>query len=102
MDLTIPESDLALKRKAKQFAETWLFPHEEELELQGHLPPETLARLCRAVVEHGLNGINHSRENGGLGLSIFHLMLVSEKLGKAPGESWTLVWHTDYPLHSVI
>ena len=62
MDLTIPDADLALKRKAKAFAETWLFPHEEELELKGHLPPETLARLRRAVVEHGLNGINHSRE----------------------------------------
>ena len=54
MDLTIPEADLTLKRKAKDFAEAWLFPHEEELELIGQLPPETLARLRRAVVEHGL------------------------------------------------
>jgi acyl-CoA dehydrogenase len=98
MDLTIPEADLALKRKAKEFAETWLFPHEEELELTGHLPPETLARLRRAVVEHGLNGTNHSRENGGQGLTIFQQMLVSEELGKATGALWAVVWHPAYPL----
>jgi acyl-CoA dehydrogenase len=98
MDLTIPEADLALKRKAKEFANTWLFPREEELELQGHLPPETLARLRRAVVEHGLNGINHSREHGGQGFSIFQQMLVSEELGKATGALWAIVWHPAYPL----
>ena len=98
MDLTIPEADLALKRKAKEFAETWLFPHEEELELNGHLPPEKLARLRRAVVEHDLNGINHSRENGGQGLTIFQQMLVSEELGKATGALWAIVWHPAYPL----
>jgi acyl-CoA dehydrogenase len=98
MDLTIPEADLALKRRAKEFAETWLFPNEEELELKGHLPPEILARLRRAVVEHGLNGINHSRENGGQGLAIFQQMLVSEELGKATGALWAVVWHPAYPL----
>ncbi|HXA69592.1 MAG TPA: acyl-CoA dehydrogenase family protein [Stellaceae bacterium] len=98
MDLTIPEADLALKRKAKEFAQTWLFPQEEELELNGHLPPETLARLRRAVVEHGLNGINHSREHGGQGLTIFQQMLVSEELGKATGALWAVVWHPAYPL----
>jgi alkylation response protein AidB-like acyl-CoA dehydrogenase len=98
MDLTIPEADLALKRTAKAFAQTWLFPQEEELELNGHLPPETLARLRRAVVEHGLNGINQSRENGGQGLTIFQQMLVSEELGKATGALWAVVWHPAYPL----
>jgi len=98
MDLTIPETDLALKRKAKEFSETWLFPREEELELNGHLPPETLARLRNAVIEQGLNGINHSRENGGQGLTIFQQMLVSEELGKATGALWAVVWHPAYPL----
>ena len=98
MDLTIPEADLALKRKAREFAETWLFPNEEELELKGRLPPETLARLRRAVVEHGLNGINHSRENGGQGLTIVQQTMVSEELGKATGALWAIVWHPAYPL----
>ncbi len=98
MDLTIPEADLAWKHKAKEFAETWLFPQEQELELNGHLPSKTLARLRRAVVEHGLNGINHSRENGGQGLTIFQQMLASEELGKATGALWAIVWHPAYPL----
>jgi alkylation response protein AidB-like acyl-CoA dehydrogenase len=98
MDLTIPEADLALKRKARDFAETQLFPHEEELEMQGHLPPETLARLRRAVVEYGLNGINHAKEHGGQGLSVFQQMLVSEELGKATGALWAIVAHPAIPL----
>jgi hypothetical protein len=65
MDLAIAAEDLALKRKAKDFAEKILFPQEEALEMDGHLPPETLARLRASVVEYDLNGINHSRENGG-------------------------------------
>jgi len=47
VDLRIPETDLAWKKKAKEFAETQLFPQEEELELNGHLPAETL-RGCGA------------------------------------------------------
>lgn len=98
MDLTIPEPDLALKRKAKDFAETQLFPHEEELEMRGRLPDETLTRLRRAVVEYGLNGINHAREHGGQGLSVFQQTLVSEELGKATGALWAIVAHPAIPL----
>src|SRR5260370_33146829 len=98
MDLTIPAEDLALKRKAKDFAETILFPQEEALEMAGHLPPETLARLRAAVVEYGLAGINHARENGGQGFTIFQQTLVSEELGKAPGALSAAVWHPPRPL----
>src|SRR5258708_27497711 len=98
MDLTIPAEDLALKRKAKDFAETILFPQEEALEMDGHLPPQTLARLRGSVIEYGLAGINHSRENGGQGLSIFQQTLVSEELGKATGALWAVVWHPAFPL----
>jgi len=98
MDLRIPESDLAWKRKAKEFAETQLFPQEEALELDGHLPPETLARLRKAVVEHGLNAINHSREDGGQGLSQLQQTLVNEEVGKATGALWAILWHPPVPL----
>jgi acyl-CoA dehydrogenase len=98
MDLTIAAEDLALKRKAREFAENILFPQEEALEMDGHLPPETLARLRAWVVEYGLNGINHSRENGGQGFSIFQQTLISEELGKATGALWAVVWHPAFPL----
>lgn len=98
MDLRIPETDLAWKRKAREFAETQLFPHEEELELNGHLPPETLARLRSAVVTHGLNAINHQREDGGQGLSQLQQTLVNEEVGKATGALWAILWHPPVPL----
>jgi alkylation response protein AidB-like acyl-CoA dehydrogenase len=98
MDLTIAAEDIALKRKAREFAENILFPQEEALEMDGHLPPETLARLRASVVEYGLNGINHSRENGGQGFSIFQQTLISEELGKATGALWAVVWHPAFPL----
>ena len=98
MDLRIPETDLAWKRKAKEFAETQLFPQEEALELDGHLPPETLARLRKAVVEQGLNAINHAREDGGQGLTQLQQTLVNEEVGKATGALWAILWHPPVPL----
>ncbi|MCC6467249.1 MAG: acyl-CoA/acyl-ACP dehydrogenase [Alphaproteobacteria bacterium] len=93
MDLTIPKPDLELKARARRFAETVLFPLEEELELNGHLPDATKAKLKQAVVDHGFNAINHAREHGGQGLSIFQQTLVNEELGKATGGLWAAAWH---------
>jgi acyl-CoA dehydrogenase len=98
MDLTIAPADLELKARARRFAETVLFPLEEELELNGHLTDETKAKLRQAVVDHGFNAINHALEHGGQGLSIFQQTLVSEELGKATGALWAAAWHPAFPL----
>ncbi len=98
MDLTIPAADLELKARARRFAEAVLFPLEEELELNGHLPDATKARLKRDVVAHGFNAINHAKEHGGQGLTIFQQTLVNEELGKATGALWAAAWHPAIPL----
>jgi alkylation response protein AidB-like acyl-CoA dehydrogenase len=98
VDLTLSPEEEALKQKAKAFAERFLFPHEEELEMAGRLPPETLARLRQAVIDNGLNAINHSREDGGQGLTIFRQTLINEELGKATNGLWAVVWHPAFPL----
>ncbi|HEY6336465.1 MAG TPA: acyl-CoA dehydrogenase [Alphaproteobacteria bacterium] len=98
MDLTLSPEEEVLKQKAKAFAERFLFPHEEELEMAGRLPPETLAHLRQTVIDHGLNAINHSRDDGGQGLTIFQQTLVNEELGKATNGLWAVVWHPAYPL----
>ena len=98
MDLTIPKADLALKARARSFAETVLFPRELELELNGHLPEAAKAGLKQAVIDHGFNAINHAKEHGGQGLSIFQQTLVNEELGKATGALWAAVWHPAIPL----
>lgn len=98
MDLTLPAEDLAWQARARTFAETVLFPHELALELDGALPQTTKDRLRDAVVEHGLNAINHAREVGGQGLTQLQQTLVNEELGKATGALWAVAWHPAVPL----
>jgi acyl-CoA dehydrogenase len=98
MDLTLPAEDVTWQRRAKAFAETVLFPHEEELELTGRLPRETKDALRRAVVEHGLNAINHAPDVGGQGCTQLQQTLISEEVGKATGALWAVVWHPAVPL----
>lgn len=98
MDLTIDKADLDLKARARQFAETVLFPHEVALEMDGHLSDAAKVQLKKAVIDHGFNAINHARAHGGQGLSIFQQTLVNEELGKATGALWAAAWHPAIPL----
>jgi acyl-CoA dehydrogenase len=98
MDLTLPAADLKWKERAKAFAEQVLFPQEIELELKGSLPRATKDAMRCAVVEHGLNGINHAREVGGQGCTQLQQTLIGEELGKATGALWAVVWHPALPL----
>jgi alkylation response protein AidB-like acyl-CoA dehydrogenase len=98
MDLTLPSVDLAWQERARIFAETVLFPHELELEMEGSLPDATKAALRDAVVAHGLHGINHAREVGGQGCTQLQQTLISEELGKATNALWAVVWHPAVPL----
>ena len=93
MDLTLPSEALNWQRRAKAFAEEYLFPVEVDLELNGSLPAGTLDRLRRAVKEHGLNGVNHAKDVGGQGCSQLELTLIGEELGKATGALWAIVPH---------
>jgi acyl-CoA dehydrogenase len=98
VDLTLPAADLAWKEKAKVFAETVLFPQELELELKGSLPRATKDSMRKAVIDHGLSGINHSKEHGGQGCTQMQQALISEEVGKATGALWAVIWHPAVPL----
>jgi alkylation response protein AidB-like acyl-CoA dehydrogenase len=98
MDLSLPAQDLAWKERAKAFAETVLFPHELDLEMNGSLPRATKDALRAAVVAHGFNGVNHAREVGGQGCTQLQQTLINEELGKATGALWAVVWHPAVPL----
>ncbi|MGE0718666.1 MAG: acyl-CoA dehydrogenase family protein [Alphaproteobacteria bacterium] len=93
MDFSLSPEDRAWQARARAFAESQLFPVEEELELAGKLPRETKDRLRAAVVAHGLAGINHTREVGGQGCTQLQQTLIGEELGKATGALWAVVWH---------
>ena len=98
MDLTLPPEDVAWAKRARVFAETVLFPHEEELELSGGLPRATKDRLRAACVEHGFNAINHATAVGGQGCTQLQQTVINEQLGKATGALWAVAWHPAVPL----
>jgi acyl-CoA dehydrogenase len=98
LDLKLAAADLEWKARAQAFAEQVLFPQEVELELNGSLPRATKDAMRRAVVDHGLSGINHSREHGGQGCTQLQQTLISEEVGKATGALWAVVWHPAVPL----
>jgi len=98
MDLKLSARELAWQRRARDFAETWLFPHEVELEHEGRLPSSLLRRQRSAVVKAGLNGVNHAVEHGGQGCTLLEQTLINEQLGKATGALWAVVWHPADPL----
>jgi alkylation response protein AidB-like acyl-CoA dehydrogenase len=98
MDLCLPAADLVWKERAKAFAETVLFPHELDLEMNGSLPRATKDALRAAVVAHGFNGLNHALAVGGQGCTQLQQTLINEELGKATGALWAVVWHPAVPL----
>lgn len=98
MDLNLAASDIEWKEKAKAFAEAVLFPRELELELKGSLPRATKDAMRQAVIDHGLNAINHAREVGGQGCTQLQQALINEEVGKATGALWAVIWHPAVPL----
>lgn len=93
MDLTLPKAAQEWQRRAKTFAEEMLFPNELELEMNGSLPAEKKETLRKAVVSHGLNGMNHAKDVGGQGCTQLEQVVISEELGKATGALWAVVAH---------
>jgi alkylation response protein AidB-like acyl-CoA dehydrogenase len=93
MDLTLPKAAQDWQRRAKAFAEEFLFPNELELEMKGSLTAEKKETLRKAVVAHGLNGMNHTKAVGGQGCTQLEQVVISEELGKATGALWAVVAH---------
>ncbi len=98
MDLTLPPADCAWQRRARDFAETVLFPQELPLEDAGTLSVETKQAMREAVIAHGLNAVNHARHVGGQGCTALQQVLINEELGKTTGALWAVVWHPPVPL----
>lgn len=98
MDLTLSPRERDLQERAASFARTQLFPNEMAIEEHGSLPGDILARLRKEVLAAGFNAINHSREHGGQGLSLFEQTLVNEQFGMATGGIGGVAWQPAIPL----
>ena len=98
MNLELSKEERELQSRAREFAEKHLFPHEIECDENEGIPQPSRDKIHKAVLEYGLNGFTHAKEDGGQGFTHFQQILIHEELGKATNGLWTLVWSASLPL----
>lgn len=88
MELTARERDVA--RRAREFVDAWLIPHEVQAELAGgRLPADVVAQIRAAALAAGITGGLHSTEHGGQSWTAVEWALVEEQFGRSTnGVSW--------------
>jgi acyl-CoA dehydrogenase len=90
----LTEDDLAIQRRARQFADE-LIPHEEAAELAGgELAPELTAAHAARARELGLCATNMPAELGGGGRTTLQQVLVQEQVGRVTN---ALAWAAATP-----
>lgn len=88
-------ADLDLQKRAREFVDSELIPHEVEAELHGgRLPADVLARQHDRAAALGLLGISVPVSHGGPGYSVLQQALVSEQIGRVTN---TLGWVVTTP-----
>ncbi len=100
MDLRLDPEDAALQERARAFTNAHLLPHEDELEELGRLPEASREAIKAATRAAGLGAINHDREDGGQGFTLFQQILVQEAWGGATGNLWGVPWTPSRPLRA--
>ena len=96
MDLELSARERELAGRGRDFFEQVLAPLEPVVESHGELPPDRREAVRQAVRDWGLAGINHSKEDGGLGLTMLEQTVIEEQLGRATNGLWTCVWRRPY------
>ena len=92
MDISLSKREIELARLGRDFFEQVLAPLEILTDEHGELPKEQRKPLREQIVKWGLAGINHSKEDGGLGLTMLEQVVIEEQLGRATNGLWTCVW----------
>ena len=92
MQIELGKREKELAALGREFCDKILLPLEMVVEEHGELPQERREALRQAVRDWGLAGINHSKANGGLGLTMLEQTVIEEQLGRATNGLWTGVW----------
>ena len=92
MQIELGKREKELAALGREFCEKVLHPLEPIVEEHGELPEERREGVRQAVRDWGLAGINHSKDDGGLGLSFLEQTVIEEQLGRASNGLWTCVW----------
>src|SRR5690606_12222094 len=98
MDIELSKEDRDVQMRAREMVEKYFYPYELELEANGTLPNATIEKIKQGVRDHGFNGWNHEKKDGGAGLTTMQKVLLHEELGKVTGVLWTLCFGASLPL----
>jgi acyl-CoA dehydrogenase len=83
MDFALTDEQRSIVEVTRAFVERELYPHEDEVERTGVLPPGLAAEIRRKALAAGLYAANMPEEVGGAGLDAVTLVLFEKELGKA-------------------
>lgn len=89
MDFGLDDEQRAVVDTVRTFVTRELYPHEDEVERLGDVPPELVAQIRRRSIEAGLHAANMPAALGGGGLDAISMTLAERELGKA---SYALQW----------
>lgn len=90
MQIQLDETTLEWQKRAREFADEYLQPHEIEAEMNGgELPPEITSRNKKRALELGFSAMDVPEDYGGLGLPVLAQVAVWEQLGRTTNAlSW--------------
>ena len=82
MDFGLSDEQAMIVDTVRGFVEAEVYPHEAEVEREGHVRPEVAERIAAKCKELGFWACNFPEEVGGAGLSHLDFALVERELGR--------------------
>ena len=83
MDFALSEEQRLIVATVRNFVESELYPHEDEVERLDDVPPEVVAQVRATAIAAGLYAANMPAELGGGGLDAVSLALAEREFGRA-------------------
>jgi len=94
MEFELDDEQQAIVSTVQAFVTKELYPHEDEVDRKGEVPPELVESIREKAVRAGLYAANMPAELGGGGLDNVGMALVERELGRA---SYALQWLVGRP-----
>ena len=82
MQFGLTEEQEMIVSTVRRFVETKIYPHEDQVERTGEVPPDLAQEIKHKVIELGFYACNFPEEVGGAGLSHVDFALVERELGR--------------------
>jgi acyl-CoA dehydrogenase len=89
MDFGLDDEQRAIVDTVRAFVTRELYPHEDEVDRLGDVPPDLVGEIREKALKSGLYAANMPAELGGGGLDAVGMTLVERELGRA---SYALQW----------